>query len=334
MANLLDTLYCSEEHWEEEEEEDDDYVGGSGNTSMSMSSSIPLMVDEEELRWLVEKEEAVKRWVGSDPELESGRREGVEWMLKVIAHYSFSPTTALLAVNYLDRFLLAFRFQNGKPWMTHLAAVACLSLAAKLEETQVPLLLDLQVEDTPYLFEAKAIKKMEIFVLSTLGWRMNPPTPLSFLHYITARLAFKDHFLTTCESLLLSLLPDSRFFSYLPSVLATATIMQVIKNVHPRLEGEYESQIIGILGIDKEEVNECRKVMLELWRGWEQKQCMKRKFGLGWAPGSPNGVMDVSFSGDSSNESWAVAASVCSWPEPLWKKSRSEEQLLLNSHFL
>lgn len=328
MANLLDTLYCSEEHWEEEEEEeDDDYVGG----NRSMSSSIPLMAEEEELRWLVEKEEAVRRWVGSDPVLESGRREGVEWMLKVIAHYSFSPTTALLAVNYLDRFLLAFRFQNAKPWMTHLAAVACLSLAAKVEETQVPLLLDLQVEDTPYLFEAKAIKKMEIFVLSTLGWRMNPPTPLSFLHYITARLAFKDHFLTTCESLLLSLLPDSRFFSYLPSVLATATMIQVIKNVDPRLEGEYESQIIGILGIDKEEVNECRKVMLELWRGWEQKQCMKRKFGLVWAPGSPNGVMDVSFSGDSSNESWA---SVCSSPEPLWKKSRSEEQLLLNSHFL
>ena len=70
-------------------------------------------------------------------------------------------------------------------------------------------------------------------------------------------------------------------------------------------------------------MNECRKV-LELWS--QGKQCMKRKFGS--VPGSPNGVMDMSFSCDSSNESWAVtaaaAASVSSSPEALSKKSRSE----------
>jgi len=35
--------------------------------------------------------------------------------------------------------------QQDKPWMTQLAAVACLSLAAKMDETEVPLLLDFQV---------------------------------------------------------------------------------------------------------------------------------------------------------------------------------------------
>jgi len=35
--------------------------------------------------------------------------------------------------------------QKGKAWMMQLLAVACLSLAAKLEETEVPLSLDLQV---------------------------------------------------------------------------------------------------------------------------------------------------------------------------------------------
>ncbi|KAJ6340551.1 hypothetical protein OIU77_008337 [Salix suchowensis] len=36
-------------------------------------------------------------------------------------------------------------FGKEKPWMTQLAAVSCLSLAAKVEETQVPLPLDFRV---------------------------------------------------------------------------------------------------------------------------------------------------------------------------------------------
>lgn len=62
-----------------------------------------------------------------------------------------------------------------------------------------------------YVFEAKTIQKMEILILSTLEWKMNPVTPLSFLDYITSRLGLKSHlsfeFLKRCECLLLCLLP-------------------------------------------------------------------------------------------------------------------------------
>jgi cyclin D3 len=65
-----------------------------------------------------------------------------------------------------------------------------------------------QVEESRYVFEAKTIKRMEILVLSTLEWKMNPVTPLSFLDYITRRLGLKDHlcweFLRRCERILLS----------------------------------------------------------------------------------------------------------------------------------
>lgn len=37
--------------------------------------------------------------------------------------------------------------QKGKAWMTQLVSVACLSLAVKMEETEVPLILDLQVKE-------------------------------------------------------------------------------------------------------------------------------------------------------------------------------------------
>ncbi|TKY75025.1 Cyclin-D3-2 protein [Spatholobus suberectus] len=342
QKSLLDTLYCSEEHWEENvgegeldqaEDEYSDYLSANNTSTSStiINSSPPLLLesdmfwDEEELTSLLGKEQhnPLSTCLQGNPSLGGARREAVEWMLRVNAHYSFSALTAVLAVNYFDRFLFSFRFQNGKPWMTQLAAVACLSLAAKVEETRVPLLLDLQVEESRYLFEAKTIKRMEIL--------MNPVTPLSFLDYITRRLGLKDHlcweFLRRCEGVLLSVLGDSRFMGYLPSLLATATMMHVVKSVEPRLGAEYQSQLFGILGIDKEKVNECCKLMLELWSVYDQgKQCMKRKFGS--VPGSPNGVMDVSFSCDSSNDSWAVAASVSSSPEPLSKKNRTQEQQL------
>lgn len=50
-----------------------------------------------------------------------------------------------MAVNYLDRFLSLYQLPEGKSWTTQLLSVACLSLAAKMEETYVPPSLDLQV---------------------------------------------------------------------------------------------------------------------------------------------------------------------------------------------
>ncbi|KAH7523668.1 hypothetical protein FEM48_Zijuj06G0036300 [Ziziphus jujuba var. spinosa] len=351
-AFLLEALYCSEEHLEEEEvvrgdsfqdeeEEVDESYYTSTNTYKTNSQS--LMLVEQDLFWeneelisLLSKEgqnEPMHRTLQTDPSLVEARREAVGWMLKVIAHYSFSALTAVLAVDYLDRFLVSVHFQKEKPWMMQLTAVACLSLAAKMEETQVPLLLDLQVEESKYVFEAKTIKRMELLVLSTLEWQMNPVTPLSFLDYITRRLGLKDHlsweFLRRCERIILSVISDSRFLPFLPSVVATATMLHVVNSVEPCLLFEYQNQLLGILGIEKEKVEDCCKLVLELTSVKLGNQSNKRKFGS--EPGSPNGVMDVSFSSDSSNDSWAVASSVSSSPEPLSKKSRAIQDQLLHT---
>ncbi|KAM7474420.1 hypothetical protein LguiB_021663 [Lonicera macranthoides] len=74
----------------------------------------------------------------------------------------------------------------------------------KVEEIQVPLLVDLQVEEARFLFEASTIQKMELLVLSTLQWKMNPVTPLSFLDHIIRRFGLKTHphweFQRRCET--------------------------------------------------------------------------------------------------------------------------------------
>ncbi|MBA0710912.1 hypothetical protein Golax_010166, partial [Gossypium laxum] len=319
---VLDALYCSEENWEEDQ--DERCFNNGTNDNDNQLNPFPILLEQDlfweddELSSLFTKEERNQLYdsLQTNGNLAGARREAVGWVLKVSAHYSFSALTALLAVNYLDRFLFSFRFQSEKPWMTQLAAVACLSLAAKVEETQVPLLLDLQVEETRYVFEAKTIQRMEILVLSSLQWKMNPVTPFSFLDYITRRLGLKDHLY-------------SRFMCYLPSVMATATMLHVVDSVEPNLRVEYHNQLLGILGIDKEKVNECCELIMEWATRVEGNQSNKRRFSS--IPGSPNGVMDVSFSSDSSNDSWAVAssASVSSSPEPMSKKTRTQQDQLL-----
>lgn len=73
------------------------------------------------------------------------RTRAIEGMLKVKAFFGFSCLTTFLAINYLDRFLCSYKIENDKPWMMHIAVISCLFLAAKIEETKVPTLLDLQV---------------------------------------------------------------------------------------------------------------------------------------------------------------------------------------------
>lgn len=161
---LNDVLYCSEENWEEEisedyfqeEENDRDSYCCSNNKKQDCSVVLleqDLYWEDEELSSLFSKQEQNQLYskLENNPSLAETRREAVNWMLNVNAQYSFTALTAVLAVNYLDRFLCSFHFQSEKPWMTQLAAVACLSLAAKVEETKVPLLLDLQVHKYPFI---------------------------------------------------------------------------------------------------------------------------------------------------------------------------------------
>lgn len=171
VSSVLDALYCDEDKWEDEEEqeaeegelssvEESDVTTTNNDTPCLLFPLLLLDQDlfweDEELNSLFSKEKNEQQTYYNnhnnnhvddldDSPLRVARGEAVEWMLKVNAHYGFSALTATLAVTYLDRFLLSFHFQREKPWMIQLVAVTCISLAAKVEETQVPLLLDFQV---------------------------------------------------------------------------------------------------------------------------------------------------------------------------------------------
>lgn len=132
-----DGLYCSEvQLWGDEGEQQ------RGNCSTLIEHDL-YWEEEEMVALLTNQTETELLEIGTP--LALVRRDAVDWILKVQAHYDFAALTAVLAVNYLDRFLVRLRPWRDQPWMGQLSAVACLTLAAKVEETNVPLLLDFQV---------------------------------------------------------------------------------------------------------------------------------------------------------------------------------------------
>ncbi|XP_031481815.1 cyclin-D3-1-like isoform X2 [Nymphaea colorata] len=343
MAQL--NLYCAENGWDEED--------NSQEESFSLCSPAPLLQnllneqlsqERDELVSLASKEKSQKRLrldyiesLRNDNLFASTRKEAVEWILSVIAHYSFTTHTAVLSVNFLDRFLSTLQFQGEKPWMTQLAAVACLSLGAKVEETQVPFLLDLQVEETKYVFEAKTIQRMELLVLSALEWKMHPVTPLSFIYYVVRKLGLSNHqrweFFIRCEQLLLSLIRDYRFVHYAPAIIASSIMLSVISQLESSNPTEYENQLLGVMEISMEEVRECLQLIkdsavLGHIRGQKRK--------LPSLPGSPRGVFDAYFNSDSTNDSWASSSSSSlpeDLPEKAAKKGRMDDPQLHTSPF-
>ncbi|KAJ6424443.1 hypothetical protein OIU84_025265 [Salix udensis] len=117
----------------------------------------------------------------------TARQDSINWIHKVHVHYEFTPLTALLSVNYFDRFLSSCSLpENG--WPIQLLSVACLSLAAKMEEPDVPLLLDLQILEPKFIFEPKNIQKMELRVMANLNWRLRSITPFDYLDYFISKL--------------------------------------------------------------------------------------------------------------------------------------------------
>ncbi|KFK28418.1 hypothetical protein AALP_AA8G512200 [Arabis alpina] len=320
----LDVLYCEEETEFVVEEEDLD----NGDLDFDEKFQFLPLLDmfsweDDELMSLISKEnETVPKFL--DGFLVPCRKEALDWVFRVKSHYGFSSLTFLLAVNYFDRFVTSVKFQTDvKPWMYQLVAVACLSLAAKVEEIHVPLLIDLQVEEARYVFEAKTIQRMELLILSTLQWRMHPVTPISFFDHIIRRFGSKCHlqleFFRKCERLLISIVADTRFLCYVPSVLATAVMIYVIKDLKQCEEVEYQSQLMTLLKVNKEKVTECYELLLE------NNPSKKRM--MNWLDqDSSSGVFDFD---DSSNSSWNVsAASVSSSSslEPLFKRRRVQEQ--------
>ncbi|XP_057493470.1 cyclin-D1-1 [Actinidia eriantha] len=198
----------------------------------------------------------------------SAREESVAWILKVQAYYGFQPLTVYLSINYLDRFLYSRRLPQTNGWPLQLLSVACLSLAAKMEEPVVPSLLELQVEGAKYIFEPRTIRRMEFLVLGVLDWRLRSVTPFTFISYFAYKLdstgTYTGYLISRATQIILSNIQEASFLEYWPSCIAAATILCAAHDI-PSFSlvnpGHAESWCEGL---SKEKIIRCYQLMQEI----------------------------------------------------------------------
>ncbi|XP_076937644.1 cyclin-D4-1-like [Bidens hawaiensis] len=235
------------------------------------------------------------------------RQDSINWILNAHSYYRFQPLTAILSVNYFDRFLSSATFELNNGWEFQLLSVACLSLAAKMVESEVPLLLDLQVSDPRYVLEPKTIQRMELLVMEKLDWRLRSITPFDFIDYFVFNIphsSTNDQRLhSICSDLIVKTIRGKSnqisssnldlvdFLGFRPSVIAAAAAISVA-GVGAEIPESY------YVKVNKEMVRSCHQLMEEylvdtcpsvvhkVTKQWVSNEPLR-------TPSSPGGVLDA-----------------------------------------
>ncbi|TKY51046.1 Cyclin-D1-1 protein [Spatholobus suberectus] len=245
----------------------------------------------------------------------TARLDAVNWILKVHAFYQFRPVTAFLSVNYFDRFLSCCSLPRPSGWPFQLLSVACLSLAAKMEEPHVPFLLDLQLFEPRFVFEPKTVQKMELWVMSNLKWRLRSVTPFDYLHYFISKLPSSsesvNHFFSSASDLIISTTRVIDFLGFAPSTVAAAAVLcsagRDIVSANGQLPLSFNDRV------NKEMVRCCHQLMEE----YVVDTCpasssgVKARIAEPVPPSSPVGVLDAATCGscDTPSERNCVGSS-------------------------
>ncbi|PKA49811.1 Cyclin-D1-1 [Apostasia shenzhenica] len=244
------SLYCPEDADDATSWDLGGYNGGGGSTDEWTPSFFSITGGDISISYLLADE--ADHMPRSDylsqklsPSLDAAvRQDSINWILKaVVDFYHFRPVTAYLSINYLDRFLSAnslptkvMKEQEGQRslaggWPMQLLAVACLSVATKMEETHVPLLLDFQILRPKYVFEPKTLCRMELLLMAALRWRMRAVTPFDFLPNFSAVAGVSVNgnvnplLFSRATDLIVGTLRVVDFIGYRPSSIAAAAVL-------------------------------------------------------------------------------------------------------------
>ncbi|KAL3840485.1 hypothetical protein ACJIZ3_025076 [Penstemon smallii] len=187
------------------------------------------------------------------------RLDGIQYILRRRVLLGFKSQTAYLAVTYLDRFLSRRSIDADKSWAVGLLSMACLSLAAKMEECEVPGLSDFCVED--YSFESKIIQRMELLVLNSLEWKMGSITPFHFTHFfvkIFCQNSPSRNLFSRIFEVILGATRDVKIMCHMPSVISAAATLFVMDQNLTRNALELKISPLALTGDQKiEDVTSC-----------------------------------------------------------------------------
>ncbi|XP_011100011.1 cyclin-D4-1-like [Sesamum indicum] len=291
-------------------------------------------LSEECICWMVERERVHLPRDDYLSRLRSGeldirlRRKALDWMFKACAHYNFGELCLCSAMSYVDRFLSVYELpvdsleRGDKRWAIQLVAVACLSLAAKIEEVNVPSTVDLQGGETKFLFEGKTIQRME---------SAEAYTPCNFIDYYLRKTNDNEFpsgpLITRSLQIILSTLEGIEFLEFRPSEIAAAVAMYVSGEIQAT---DIDDAVSRCVGVEKERVVKCIELIQELKSTRGISTTTTTNVGNGSVsstsePQSPNGVLEAACLSYKSDEGTVESCPSSSHTSPDTKRRKLDQ---------
>ncbi|VVC28873.1 Cyclin, C-terminal domain,Cyclin-like,Cyclin, N-terminal [Cinara cedri] len=191
------------------------------------------------------------------------RKIVVDWMWEVCEEQKCQEDIFPLAVNYLDRFLSKNPIQKNH---LQLLGTTCLLVSSKLRECE-SLTVDLLILYTDNTVSSEDLLMWELLLLSILKWDVSALTAHDFLWYILKRLnldtvkPFVDIVVKHCGTFIGMCVRDYKFCSYLPSVIAGASIAAALNGLEYAAIHKYDlfTKLHVITGAKKETLKACQE---------------------------------------------------------------------------
>ncbi|KAJ6827388.1 cyclin-A2-1-like [Iris pallida] len=149
----------------------------------------------------------------------------IDWLVEVSDEYKLVPDTLYLTVNIIDRYLSKNHIERQK---LQILGITCMLIASKYEEIIAP-----RVEEfcfiTDNMYSKEEVLKMEIQILSILGYQLSVPTVKTFLRRFI-RAAQSSHkaplqpFAHLANYFAELTLIEYSFLKFLPSVIAASAV--------------------------------------------------------------------------------------------------------------
>lgn len=204
-----------------------------------------------------------------------------EWWYQFVDHYNFDREVVSVALNYFSRYILKQQSSNPlTPEKLQRAAMTSMFLAIKIHAVCEEGLAEARARALSRLayghFDAREILAMELDMLQTLDWRLNPPTMHQFamgysqLHPIGSRDANLTDYLyeITRYQMELAIFFPELMMNYKPAVLAYAGMLRAEEELDPRLlTTETRERFLSlqpILNMDPSHVEEAKAALENL----------------------------------------------------------------------
>ncbi|CAL9050325.1 unnamed protein product [Musa banksii] len=301
MAESSDCAPPSALIWEEDgpglDDEDDDGVLKNDMAALC-NEILALEADGEYVEWLLSREkDRDSRTRDSSPEssCDPARSGAIRWIVEVGCHLSirrsvpsslglsvpdgfplrfllqaqrcfrFGLRTAYTAVAYFDRFFAhkTIDAMKGKTWALELLSVACLSLAAKMEEHSAPAVSEFRVKG--YRFSSEAAQRMELFVLSTLEWRMLTVTPFAYLNVFASKFDERGQkgLISKAIDFIFAAMEVMNLVDFQPSTIAAAAVLAAWDARLTKRLVESKTSLLSCCGsLDAEYVFSCYSLIV------------------------------------------------------------------------